>query len=51
MLSEPVVSVLKTLGFSLIVLHYHGYRISLYDLGGSPQIRDIWSKYFMDVSI
>lgn len=45
---EPVVSVLKTLGFSLIVLHYHGYRISLYDLGGSPQIRDIWSKYFMD---
>ncbi|XP_065221297.1 ADP-ribosylation factor-like protein 13B [Planococcus citri] len=48
LIGEPVENVLKTVGFSLIKLRHHKYNISLYDLGGSPQIREIWSKYYMD---
>lgn len=47
---EPIDSVLKTVGFSLVEMKYHGFKITIYDLGGSSSIRDIWNKYYMDVS-
>lgn len=49
-ITEPVDSVLKTVGFSLVKLQHHKYNVNIYDLGGSYQIRGIWSKYYMDVS-
>lgn len=43
-------NVLPTVGFNVVKLSHRGYSVSVYDLGGGPQIRDIWSRYFSDVS-
>ncbi|KAK6633446.1 hypothetical protein RUM44_004053 [Polyplax serrata] len=45
---EPIDSVVPTVGFSVVTLRQKGCRVSLYDLGGGPQIRDIWHRYYAD---
>ena len=47
---EPIDSVVPTIGFSVITLRQKGCKVSLYDLGGGRQIRDIWHRYYADVS-
>ncbi|XP_054289934.1 ADP-ribosylation factor-like protein 13B isoform X2 [Macrosteles quadrilineatus] len=46
---EPVDSIVPTVGFSSVKLKHRGYSVVIYDLGGSPQIRGIWHRYFVDV--
>lgn len=47
-LSSPV----PTVGFSVVHLKYNDeYDVNIFDLGGGPNIRGIWNKYFVDVSI
>lgn len=48
---EDTYNVLPTAGFSTVKLRHKGFNVSIYDLGGGPQIRDIWPRYFSDVSI
>lgn len=43
-LNSPV----PTVGFSVINLKYYDYSIKIFDLGGGPNIRGIWHKYFAD---
>ncbi|CAG9770938.1 unnamed protein product [Ceutorhynchus assimilis] len=40
---------IPTIGFSVIELQHQQYDIKIFDLGGSPNIRGIWYKYFVDV--
>lgn len=44
--SSPV----PTVGFSIIHLKYMNYDVNIFDLGGGPDIRGIWHKYFVNVS-
>lgn len=46
---EPVETVVPTVGFNAVRLTHRGYTVIIYDLGGGPQIRGIWSRYFIDV--
>ena len=48
---EPLDTVVPTVGFSVISLQQKGCQVLIYDLGGGPSIRDIWSRYYADVSI
>ena len=48
--AENVWDTVPTVGFSTYSLSYKQYSVILYDLGGGPQIRDIWSQYYVDVS-
>lgn len=41
---------IPTVGFSTIKLKYSNMKITIYDLGGGPDIRGIWPRYFVDVS-
>ncbi|XP_017786021.1 PREDICTED: ADP-ribosylation factor-like protein 13B [Nicrophorus vespilloides] len=45
---EPLDAVVPTVGFSVITLTYLNYDVKVYDLGGRPDIRDIWEQYFVD---
>ncbi|XP_008191282.2 ADP-ribosylation factor-like protein 13B [Tribolium castaneum] len=45
---ESVDSVVPTVGFSVVNLSYHNYIVKVFDLGGGPNIRGIWHKYFVD---
>ncbi|GLH11789.1 Uncharacterized protein GBIM_16537 [Gryllus bimaculatus] len=38
-----------TVGFSSVSLVYGKHSVIIYDLGGGPQIRGIWHRYFVDV--
>lgn len=49
LLKEPVDNLLPTVGFNVVKLFHKGYCVVIYDLGGGPQIRDIWKRYFADV--
>ncbi|XP_034244842.1 ADP-ribosylation factor-like protein 13B [Thrips palmi] len=49
LLKENMHSTVPTVGFSSYNLFYKGYTVVIYDLGGGPQIRDIWSQYYVDV--
>lgn len=49
LLRENVHDTVPTVGFSSYTLPYKGYSVVVYDLGGGPQIRDIWSQYYVDV--
>ncbi|XP_024081648.1 ADP-ribosylation factor-like protein 2 isoform X2 [Cimex lectularius] len=42
-------STVPTVGFSVVKLATRGYDVFIYDLGGGPQIRAIWTSYFHDV--
>ncbi|XP_051169912.1 ADP-ribosylation factor-like protein 13B [Leptopilina boulardi] len=41
--------VLPTIGFRTVTLKYKTCKIKIYDIGGGPQIRSIWKKYYSDV--
>ena len=47
--SEPLDTVVPTVGFSSFTLTHRGYSVVIYDLGGGPQIRGIWHRYYVDV--
>ena len=40
-----------TVGFSASDTTWKGNHIKLYDLGGGPRIRDIWARYYAEVSL
>ncbi|KAF6204845.1 hypothetical protein GE061_019008 [Apolygus lucorum] len=46
---ESVEHTIPTIGFSSIKMKHKGFDVIIYDLGGGPQIRGIWSCYFSDV--
>jgi len=48
-LLEKQKNILSTVGFSSSKCNYHDNAITIYDLGGHKQIRDIWKQYFADV--
>ncbi|KAG5887928.1 hypothetical protein JTB14_003024 [Gonioctena quinquepunctata] len=45
---DTLTSPVPTVGFSVINLKYLNYNVRIYDLGGGPNIRGIWHKYFVD---
>lgn len=47
---DPRSSPVPTVGFSVINLKYLKYEVNIFDLGGGPNIRGIWPKYFANVS-
>ncbi|XP_050421581.1 ADP-ribosylation factor-like protein 13B [Adelges cooleyi] len=48
-LREKQKNVLPTIGFSSSSFRHRDNDITIYDLGGHKQIRDIWNQYFADV--
>ena len=42
--------VVPTIGFRTVAFNYKSFSIRLYDVGGGPQIRALWPKYYDDVS-
>ena len=38
-----------TVGFSSVDFRFDKYDITMFDLGGSKKIRDIWKNYFAEV--
>ncbi|XP_025190689.1 ADP-ribosylation factor-like protein 13B [Melanaphis sacchari] len=48
-MKEKQKNILPTVGFSSSKFNYHDNAITIYDLGGHKQIRDIWKQYFADV--
>lgn len=40
---------MTTMGFRVVALKHKFYSIKVYDVGGAPQIRSIWKKYYTDV--
>jgi hypothetical protein len=48
-LLEKQKNILSTVGFSSSNCNYQDNAITIYDLGGHKQIRDIWEQYFADV--
>jgi ADP-ribosylation factor-like protein 13B len=43
-------NVVPTIGFRIVTFNYKSCSIKLYDIGGGPQIRALWPKYYGDVS-
>ena len=48
--SEDFGTVHPTVGFSRSEVSVKKYKLTVYDLGGSQRIRDIWSTYFAEAS-
>ncbi|KAE9542588.1 hypothetical protein AGLY_002499 [Aphis glycines] len=48
-MKEKQKNILSTVGFSSSKCNYRDNAITIYDLGGHKQIRDIWKQYFADV--
>lgn len=46
---EDFGTVHPTMGFSRAELNVKKYKLTVYDLGGSQRIRDIWPTYFAEV--
>ncbi|XP_059469114.1 ADP-ribosylation factor-like protein 13B [Neocloeon triangulifer] len=46
---EPTDHTVPTIGFSCTVIQAKRSQVKVYDLGGLPNIRGIWDKYFADV--
>ena len=49
--TDPTDDIQTTVGLNSQVLSKGWYRIRLLDLGGGPDIRDIWHHYYAEVSI
>ncbi|KAK0090952.1 hypothetical protein PV326_003958 [Microctonus aethiopoides] len=47
--NDPDRHVMSTMGFRLVSLNHKLYSIKVYDVGGAPQIRSIWKKYYCDI--
>ncbi|KAJ8954069.1 hypothetical protein NQ318_004374 [Aromia moschata] len=45
---DRLTSPVPTVGFSVFNLKYLSYDVKVFDLGGGPNIRGIWNKYFVD---
>lgn len=41
--------VLPTVGFKAVNLVHRSNPVTIYDLGGGPQFREIWDQYYTDV--
>jgi len=41
--------VTPTVGYSSVEFFFDGYNVTLYDLGGGPNIRGIWHNYYAEV--
>lgn len=48
---ETVTDTVPTVGFSKFVTKQKGITITIYDLGGSSRIREIWHNYFAEVKV
>lgn len=48
-LAEPLEDVSPTVGFVAGELPHGKSRLTTYDLGGGPRIRNIWGQYFAEV--
>lgn len=46
---EDLNNALPTIGFSRVELSIKKQELIIYDLGGSKNIRDIWSTYYAEV--
>ncbi|CAB3378427.1 Hypothetical predicted protein [Cloeon dipterum] len=46
---EPTEHTVPTIGFSCTVIRSKRNQVKVFDLGGLPNIRGIWDKYFADV--
>eukprot|EP00051_Salpingoeca_urceolata_P019588 m.287566 g.287566 ORF g.287566 m.287566 type:complete len:482 (-) comp19445_c0_seq4:45-1490(-) len=46
---EDVDDVTETVGFSQHECRFKGNELTLYDVGGGPRIRDIWSHYYAEM--
>ncbi|XP_043248884.1 ADP-ribosylation factor-like protein 13B [Colletes gigas] len=42
-------NVLPTIGFRTVSLRYKSYVVKIYDIGGSSQIRSLWTKYYSGI--
>ncbi|XP_031834429.1 uncharacterized protein LOC116427801 isoform X2 [Nomia melanderi] len=42
-------NVLPTIGFRTVSLRYKSYIVKIYDIGGSSQIRSLWTKYYSGI--
>lgn len=47
--SSAVENTAPTVGFSSVETKYKGYKVKIYDLGGSKGFRGIWPSYFHEV--
>lgn len=43
---EELSAVLPTMGFNIDTLHYKGYRLNVWDIGGQKTIQSFWRNYF-----
>lgn len=43
---EDISSISPTLGFDIKTLHYRGYQLNVWDVGGQQTIRSYWRNYF-----
>ena len=48
---ETLNDITPTIGFSKYLTRHKGIIVSIYDLGGSSKIREIWKQYFAEVSL
>lgn len=51
LIGDTCTSPVPTVGFSVIHLKYLNYDVNIFDLGGGSNIRGIWTKYFVNVSV
>ncbi|XP_015121633.1 ADP-ribosylation factor-like protein 13B [Diachasma alloeum] len=42
-------NVMPTMGFRVLSLRHKSFIIRVYDIGGAPQIRSIWKRYYHDI--
>lgn len=49
LVGDDDISVLPTVGFKAVNLIHRNTPVTIYDLGGSPQFRQIWSQYYSEV--
>lgn len=43
---EDITKIAPTLGFNIKTLHYKGFKLNVWDVGGQKTIRSYWRNYF-----
>ena len=46
---EDIDTIEPTLGFNIKTLHFKGYKLNVWDVGGQKTIRSYWRNYFEQV--
>jgi ADP-ribosylation factor-like protein 13B len=46
---EPTTGITPTIGFASSSFRMRGCNVTVFDLGGGPQIRGIWKNYYAEV--